>query len=228
MDVGSVQQMVALPTSVAALAVSTVMALRQYRITRSTSHDSNNRTLMVLNAEFRTDVFQRSLDYVLRRLTAEFPSDRGISGLPLKARIHVYRVGHHYGDYGILAVLPTTNRDHVLSYVHGRVLEAWEKLHPYLEEERLKGCCDTYWSYFENLARLAANTDKRRVLDRLGLRRFDGRRWVESVTSPAGDRNNNSHSPGRLSKTAFHGTGAATFNGGQVLPGATGAGPHSL
>jgi len=177
MDVGSVQQVVALPISVAALAVSTVMALRQYRITRSTSHDTNNRTLMTLNAEFRTDAFQRSLDYVLNLLAVEFPGDRGISDLPLEARIHVYRVGHHYGDYGILAVLPTANRDQVLSYVHGRALEAWEKLQPYLAQERSTGCCDTYWSYFENLAYLATRNDKPRILDRLGLRRFDGTRW---------------------------------------------------
>jgi len=106
-------------------------------------------------------------------------------------------------------MLPTANPDHVLSYVHGRALEAWEKLHPYTEQERLKGRCDTYWSYFENLARLAAGTDKRGVLDRLGLRRFDGRRWVESATFPAGDRNN--------------GTDAAVSDRGQVLPGAAGA-----
>lgn len=184
MDFGSIQQIVALPTSVAALAVSTVMALRQYRITRSTSRDSHTRTaLMSLNAEFRTDGFQLSLDYVLHRLAAEFTPDHGISGLPLEARVHVYRVGHLYGDYGVLAVLPTADREPILSYVHGRVLEAWEKLQPYAEEERARGC-GTYWSYFENLAYLAANADKPRILDRLGLRRFDGTRWTEPTTSP--------------------------------------------
>ncbi|MFI7547832.1 hypothetical protein [Actinoplanes sp. NPDC049599] len=204
MDLGSIQQLIALPTSVTALAVSTAMALRQYRITRSTSRDSHTRTtLMSLNAEFRTDSFQHSLDYVLRHLAADFTPDHGISGLPLEARVHVYRVGHLYGDYGILAVLPTADRELILSYVHGRVLEAWKKLQPYAEQERTRGC-GTYWSYFENLAHLAATADKPRILDRLGLRRFDGMGWLESATSPAGGQNNNSRPLRGLPKAASH------------------------
>ncbi len=35
-----------------------------------------------------------------------------------------------------------------------------------------------YFSYLENLAYVAAGTDKRELLDRQGLRQIDGSRWV--------------------------------------------------
>ncbi len=227
MDVGSIQLMISLPTSVAALAVSTTMALRQYRITRSTSRDSNTRAaLMSLNAEFRTDAFQQSLDYVLHRLAADFTPEHGISGLPSEVRVHVYRVGHLYGDYGILAVLPTADREPILSYVHGRVLEAWEKLQPYAAAERTKGC-STYWSYFENLAYLAANADKPRIIDRLGLRRFEGTRWMEPEISSVGSGTKNSRPLRKPSKAASHDTNAKFSHSDQIVTAASEAAPHS-
>jgi hypothetical protein len=129
MDTGTVRNVVALSVSITALARSTGLSVRQHRITRSTSRDSHTRTaLLSLNAEYRTDAFQESLDYVMHRLADEYGPELGISGLPLPARVHVCRVGQLYGDYGVLAVLPTADRPS--------------------------------------------------ILDRLGLRRSDGSRWI--------------------------------------------------
>jgi hypothetical protein len=207
MDTGTIQNVVTLSVSITALTISTGLAVRQHHFTRSTSRDAHTRTaLLSLNAEFRTDAFQQSLDYVMNRLTSEFSPDLGLSRLPLEARAHVCRVGQLYGDYGVLAVLPTADREQILSYVHGRVQDAWQVLQPYAAAERVT-MRNTYWSYFENLARLAANADKPTILDRLGLRRYDGTRWtapaVPSAATPGelsrggGGRSRTGRGPGR-------------------------------
>jgi hypothetical protein len=180
MAVGTIQSLIAVLLSIIAL----LLTARQHRIARSTSRDSHTRTLLLsLSAEYRTDAFQQSEYFVLRHLADEFSSDVGLSGLPPEVRTHVCRVGHHYGDYGLLVMLPTADRAQILSYVHGRVQVAWKVLQPYAEAERTLSCdTEAYWSYFENLAYLAANADKLRILDCLGLRRFDGSRWSAAAT----------------------------------------------
>jgi hypothetical protein len=184
MAVGTIQSLIAVLLSTIAL----VLTARQHRIARSANRDSHTRTLLLsLSAEYRTDAFQQSECYVLRRLADEFSPDVGLSGLSAEARTHVCRVGHHYGDYGMLVMLPTADRAQILSYVHGRVRAAWRILQPYAEAERVQVCdTEAYWSYFENLAFLAMSTDKLRILDCLGLRRFDGSRW--SVGDPPARR----------------------------------------
>ena len=178
MAIGTIQSLVAVLLSIIAL----VLTIRQHRISLSASRDSHTRTLLLsLSAEYRSDDFQQSEYYVLHRLASEFGPEAGLSDLSPEARTHVCRVGHHYGDYGMLMMLPTADRPQILSYVHGRVQRAWRLLQAYAEVERTLSCdTEAYWSYFENLAFLAARTDKLRILDCLGLRRFDGSRWSET------------------------------------------------
>ncbi|AGZ45001.1 hypothetical protein [Actinoplanes friuliensis] len=177
MDVGALYNSITLSVSLTALAMSSVLTVRQLRTARTASQDANiTQALLCLNGEYRSDEFRESEDFVLHRLAEECSSDLGVADLPFEARRHVCRVGHFYGDYGMLAALPTYDQARILGCVHYRVREAWSVLEPFAVAERqVRG--NSYWSYFENLAFLATKVDKQQVLDSQGLRRFDGARW---------------------------------------------------
>jgi|tagenome__1003787_1003787.scaffolds.fasta_scaffold20368058_2 hypothetical protein len=169
----------ALLVSLMTLTLSTVLTVRQLRIankqlrtTESSSQDNHvTTTILKLNAEYRSNTFQRSEDFVLHRLGRKHDSGLGISGLPLKARQHVVRVGHLYGDYGTVAALPTCDESRIVAQVHYRVREAWAVLEPYINTER-RIHRNIYFSHFEHLASLATEVDKAKVLEAHGLRRI--------------------------------------------------------
>ena len=122
MDVGMVYNLIALSVSTAALAVSTLLAVRQMQTARSSCQDSNiTLALTSLNAEYRSKSFRRSEYFVLNRLSNGYDPGAGVSGLPEDVQEHVIRVGHFYGDYGMLAILPTYDRNRIIGVIHGRV-----------------------------------------------------------------------------------------------------------
>ncbi len=170
MDAATMYNTVTLSTSLTALVISTLLAAHQIRTAGRSSHDANiTHALLTLNGEYRSDAFRDSEDFVLNRLAAECSPKLGIADLPLEARRHVYRVGHFYADYGMLAALPTYDERRLLAVVHYRAREAWESLEPFLRAERkIRG--NMYWSYFEHLALLASSANKLAILESQGIR----------------------------------------------------------
>jgi hypothetical protein len=163
---------ISLTVSFTALALTTIMAVRQLRSNRTNCQTANlTQVILKLNSEYRTREFQESEYYVLHRLPAEHKPGTGIFNLPLEAQIHVLRVGHLYADVGMVAALQAVDDDALLGVWHCRVRRTWTALEPYLTAERRLSKVD-YWRYFEHLAVRAFRTDKQEILRRQKVQAF--------------------------------------------------------
>lgn len=173
MNAGMVMNIAALAISITALIVSYNLGRRQLL-----SAATSNLTLVAiefLTRENRTTEFLESEDTVLTKLSSEHPPDRGVSGLPLQIRQHVDRVALYYHSLGILAAQKAVDRDLLVSVIYYKARQAWIVLEPYILREReLRIGSYRYMSYFEHLARIAADAKPAQIHRRLGLRRFNG------------------------------------------------------
>lgn len=153
MDNGAVTDVITLVISAAALGISSFIAVRQLRSTKT----SNDMIVAVemLSREITTDAFQDSEDYIFERLTREHSPELGVRGLPSEARRHILRVGWYYSNLGGLAVFGAVNERIILSMVNYRVRRSWYILEPYIRaERRITGA--PFFGFFEHLAFRAA------------------------------------------------------------------------
>jgi hypothetical protein len=75
MDVGALYNSITLSVSLTALAMSSVLTVRQLRTARTASQDANiTQALLCLNGEYRSDEFRESEDFVRE---PGFPRDEG-------------------------------------------------------------------------------------------------------------------------------------------------------
>ncbi len=170
MEIDASASVIALVTSVVALVISTLFAVRQLRSAKT----ANNTTVAVelLSRELLSAWFQESEAYIVERLAGEHESSGGIEGLPLDARAHVYRVGWFYASLAHLVAFGAINERMVISIVKFRLNQVWRVLAPYVRAERaLRN--PSSMIFFEDLACRAEDFDDAELQHKLRLRRFD-------------------------------------------------------
>jgi hypothetical protein len=90
---------ITLSMSIVVLGATALLVVRLVR--PAEPHSGLGEFLVILDREFRGEVFRTSEDFVLHRLAEDYRG--GISGLSVEARGHVLRVGRFYGDAGMVA-----------------------------------------------------------------------------------------------------------------------------
>src|SRR5262245_19132460 len=89
----------AVVASLAALTISSWIALRQTKYVRDANHVQ---VAIEFLKEFRTPAFIDSLEYVVRQLSQDHDPKLGITKLPAVAREHVLNVGYYYQAIAVL------------------------------------------------------------------------------------------------------------------------------
>lgn len=159
------EPIVALAISLLALAVSTLLTIRQIRLASGSNH-----LPVVLNAfrESRLPGWFTAQEYILEKLTGEFSPSRGWRGLPEDIRSLININGIFYDDIGKLVAHGVIGEDFVIGSYGTTVVELWDKLAPYVYEER-RSYTPNFWIYFEDLATRVAAKDPDTVYGKLRL-----------------------------------------------------------
>lgn len=139
--------------SIMALIVSTVVAVRQFRLARGAAH---------LN--LGVDVLSRCLDgdYAEseRIVNSELPAEAvPMVDLPGDVNRHAYRVATLYQMVGYLSAIGSTDRQNIRFFFGVNAVRAWKSLEPHILAQR-----ETYpslvgYRFFEDLAARSSEAD---------------------------------------------------------------------
>lgn len=177
MDVSTLVNLTAVTVSIAALAASIFIGIRQVRMAREQvlAAERSNSTLVaieLLTQERRSEQFLDSEEFVLRRLRDAYGPEAGVDGLPPDARKHITRIGLYYSSLGVMSSIGAVDHTALISVTHYQVRQCWAILEPYIQQER-KIRRSTYLAYFEHLAVIAAESHLPAMHRSLGLKKID-------------------------------------------------------
>jgi hypothetical protein len=179
MDTNLALNVVALAFSLVAIAVSSIIALRQVKIMQ---HSNLLPVMIDMFREFRAPEFKKHMDYIGESLWKEAPHESfGTSNLPEPARLHVTPVASFFNTVGVLVANEVITDLTVASYMGGSTIRAWSRLAPYIRNERTRRHDENYYLFFEHLAFLVSENPPSRLNARLKLRTMP-------VSSPALER----------------------------------------
>jgi hypothetical protein len=119
-------------------------------------------------AQYRN--IEASRRFVLRELQSACSPEFGVSELPDEAREHVIRVLHFLDHLGVLVDRGLLDKSTVSAFMGGSVLRLWHALSAYVEVERGRRDEEGYQVYFEQLAVMMSEDDRRKKHD--ALKRF--------------------------------------------------------
>jgi hypothetical protein len=167
MDSDIVLNSVALILSVIAVAISSVIAIRQSRIMQQ-----SNLVPVITDVmkEYLAPEFKQQLAYVINDLPNECPRSMRFDELPEIPRRHAVSVADYFYTVGILVVAGVISDVVVSGYMGRSVLRAWRSLEPYIRNERDWRKDDHFHMVFENLAVLMNKNPPDQINKRLRLR----------------------------------------------------------
>ncbi|PSR58705.1 MULTISPECIES: DUF4760 domain-containing protein [Nocardia] len=123
----------ALLISIGSIAVSTTMAVRQQRLSRSANHIPTMSNLM---AEFRSPKFHDAHRTVMA-LPKPQEAGIGFSDLPDEERDAFVSVVYFYQMIATQIAMGVLNEEVMLARIRARIVAIWDAVEPYVEAERL-------------------------------------------------------------------------------------------
>jgi hypothetical protein len=143
----------ALVVSVASLAVSGAVALRQVTIMR---HANQLPIFIELTQEHRSDAFQDAYERVLADLADEGLNECDVSSLPDETRAAFTRVAAFFITLGAMVVFGVVKESMVVYLFGYRAAKAWRSMEPIIMSERRERHSN-YASLFEDLVARASD-----------------------------------------------------------------------
>jgi hypothetical protein len=139
--------LVSLFLSVAALATSTLLLVRQTTFMR---HANEIPVAVDLHQEFRSSEFQQAYLFVLDSLQPAYDSSLGLSNLPTEARVLSTRVAGFFTSLGGLVVLGLVDERYAVSLLGTAAERAWAVLEPYIAQERRTRGDEAILAFYED------------------------------------------------------------------------------
>jgi hypothetical protein len=149
--------------SVLALFVSVAIAVRQLRA----AHNSNSISVMLeLFGEYRSPEMLQARTVVLERLPSlkRHETELGWASLPTDVRDSALRTSHFFDNVGILVANDLIPPDPMIAFFGGSALNCWERMLPYISEERAKWGTPLYQAYFELFVSMTKKRDPNSVV----------------------------------------------------------------
>jgi hypothetical protein len=169
MDTSLLINFFALGASILALALSSLIGLRQAKYMRDASHVD---VALEYFREFRTPKFLESMDYVRTHMPAG-PEDYGLLHLPDQAKEHALKVGYFFQSLGFLVKFGITDADMWINCMGRQITTAWEAISPYAKAERKRGVLGVAsLHFFEDLAARCTDSSHEDRLRALNLRTY--------------------------------------------------------
>jgi hypothetical protein len=149
-DAGLILSVIALAVPLVAVVASSILTLRQLRLT---THANLLPVIIQRFQEFRSDEFTTDLDYIKTKLWKDYPpKEWGFDNLPEEARAPFRTVALFFNDVGILVANGVIDDVLATSYMGNSVLRAWNRLEPYIRNERCTRNDKYFFVFFEHLA----------------------------------------------------------------------------
>lgn len=146
MDPSLIISIIAVIVSIIAIAYSVIISQR-----------SNSLQIMTdLFQEYRSIEFKDASRYVIDDLEKNCNPEDGYWQLKDPSRTRVLKVSHFFNNIGALVAYKIVDEDLIIGYMGSNILMVWDKLYPFLENERshrLKkhGIGKEYQEHFEDL-----------------------------------------------------------------------------
>lgn len=118
---------------------------------------ANSLQIMIdLFREFRSYEFKEASRYVIENLEKDCDPKDGYWQLKVDSRKHVLKVSHFFNNVGALVSYGIVEEDLIIGYMSITILMVWDKLYPFLENERARrfekyGFGIEYQEHFEDL-----------------------------------------------------------------------------
>jgi hypothetical protein len=168
MDLSLALNIAALVFSLAAILLSTTIALRQSRLMQ---HANLLPVMIDKFREFRAPEFRHHIVYIGRRLWEDSsPETTGMLDMGEEARSHTTPVATFFNTVGVLVANGVIDAVLVSSYMGGSVLRAWLRLAPYIRNERRRRDDANYYLFFENLVYLVSQNPPEKLNTLLKLK----------------------------------------------------------
>ncbi len=149
-NVPTVLNIAALLASFLALAVSSLLALRQSRLMR----DANQLPVVIdLFRELRADTFITREQEVWSSLPGDKDPSKGFGGIPTPLRTYVYDICLFYQTVAYLVNFNVVDDKLAYTALHYRILRTWSSVEPFVRGERaIRGGENTFLNSFEKAA----------------------------------------------------------------------------
>jgi hypothetical protein len=203
-----VWNVLAIAIAVAALLVSSIIAVRQAALMFRANHIP---VLMEIFTQLRSLEFNDKRSYIIHRLAQEHvAADVGISGLPAEARAAVYDVAGLYTEIAMLRLVGAVDR-RIESMIQLHLVRTWEALAPFVYEERRRlGVSNMFWRAFEEFAADATGLPEGSINILIEQHRRPLRARLPKVRNSYAIGRRNTRSPASASpEAASDGAGAA-------------------
>jgi len=138
---------VSLAASLAALAISTVLAARQSRLMR---HANEVPVLMTIFNQYSSAEFQGYDFYVTQQMATEHSPELGFANLPDEARTAATAIATFFTFLGTLLLHGVVDEAVVITQIGYRARRAWSALEPYIIGERKIRGDENFASPFED------------------------------------------------------------------------------
>jgi len=177
---------VAIAVSLAAVGVSSFIALRQATLSRQANQVL---TFVDLLSESRSADFRRREHSVWTKLPDQ-PPGTTFAALPDDVRMDVEVVCSFYSALAYCIAIGVLDTSLALAPLRYRLLKTWDLVYPLLLAERAeRGDGDSYFSLLEDMVGAARMTDQRRTEQRLSRQAFPmlhvRRQWRRVVVAGA-------------------------------------------
>ena len=168
MDAKTVITVVTIAISLASLAVSGWLAIRQLR----TAVDGYALPVVLgVFSQFRTQEFFDAQQFVFDDLNRDFDERTAYTDLPLAAQAQIRMVAGLYDDLAKLVAHGIVREELVIGSNGVQARRIWEAVEPFVLAERRKRSSNI-WIYLEDLAYRSARTPPPVIHAKLGLHRY--------------------------------------------------------
>jgi Domain of unknown function (DUF4760) len=134
--------------SLGATGISVFLIIRQIRFQR---HANEVPIAISLGQEYRSDEFQLAQSYVIELLAKEHNVSLGVTDLPMEARTRVLKVVNFFTWLAGLVFFDIVDEEFIVGLIGSRINNAWEKLEPYILQERQTKSNPDYLVFYEDL-----------------------------------------------------------------------------
>lgn len=168
-NISTILNVAALSASLLALAVSSLLALRQSRLMR---HANQLPVIIDLFRELRADTFIIREQEIWRNLPGDKEPSKGFGGIPEPLRTYVYDITLFYQTVAYLVNFNMIDDSLAYTALHYRILRTWSSVESFVRGERaIRGGENTFLNSFEKMAENIAHEhlkrDGRAVLDKI-------------------------------------------------------------
>jgi len=148
MTVSLILSLIGIVVSLGAVAVSTLLVIRQIRFQR---HANEVPIAISMGQEYRTAEFQQALNYVTITLAEEHHVGLGLTNLPADAGEHALRVARFFTWLSGLVFFDIADEELIVGLLGSPINRAWEVLEPYILQERVAQNYPDAYVFFEDL-----------------------------------------------------------------------------